>query len=91
MINNQGISLTIMLDQKVLSGSWMGERDEKYLLIITISIYPLLRLYQQKIPFLLLPNEISLLSLIPSFSLLNVLTDFMAIIKYRKKGINNIL
>jgi len=68
----------------------MGERDEKYVLIITISIYPLLQLYQ-KIPFLLLPNEISLLSLIPSFSLLNVLTDFMAIIKYRKKDINNIL
>ncbi|MGB8034346.1 MAG: hypothetical protein WCF03_11055, partial [Nitrososphaeraceae archaeon] len=41
--------------------------------------------------FLLLPNEISLLPLIPSFTLLNVLTDFLTIIKYRKKDINNIL
>ena len=41
--------------------------------------------------FLLLPNEISLLSLIPSCFFLNVRTDFLTIRKYRKKDINNIL
>jgi hypothetical protein len=35
---------------------------------------------------LLLPNEISLLPLIPLFSFLTVLTDFLTIIKYTKKG-----
>ena len=39
----------------------------------------------------LLPNEISLLSLIPSFSFITVLTDFLTIIKYRKNDINKIL
>ena len=41
--------------------------------------------------FLLRPNEISLLPLIPWFSFLTVLTDFLTIIKYRKNDINNIL
>jgi hypothetical protein len=36
------------------------------------------------------PVEISLLPLIPSFSFSKVLIDFLTIIKYRKKDINNI-
>ena len=39
---------------------------------------------------LLLPNEISLLPLIPSFSFVKVLIDFLTIRKYRKKDINKI-
>jgi hypothetical protein len=47
--------------------------------------------YIKRSLFLLLPNEISLLPSIPSFSFLKVLIDFLTIRKYRKKDINNIL
>ena len=75
-----------MLDQKV---SLVDERGmRKHFLIISIYIH--YYNYVKRSLFSLLPNEISLLPLIPSFSFLSVLTDFMAIIKYRKKDISNI-
>jgi hypothetical protein len=43
------------------------------------------------IPFLLLSNEFLVtIPLIPSYLFSNVLIDFLTIIKYKKKDINNI-
>src|ERR1041385_4948391 len=47
--------------------------------------------YIKRSLFLLIPNEISLLPLIPSFSFKTVLIDFLTIIKYRKNDINKIV
>jgi hypothetical protein len=71
-----------------ISSGMEGDEDPLphhiYIYISIIELY-------QKISFLLLSNEISLLPLVPSFSFSEVLIDFLTIRKYRKKDLNNIL
>ena len=59
--------------------------------MISISIYPLLQLYQQKIPFFAATKLNFLVTFVLSFSFKTVLIDFLTIMKYRKKDISKIL
>src|SRR6185312_14208807 len=68
----------------------MGERHEEVVPHHTYIYISIITIISTKDPFLLLSNEISLLPLIPSFSFLTVRTDFLTIIKHRKKDINKI-
>ena len=85
------VSLTLRADWQPIRNQFFRKGGMRHWFFIWIYRYMQVTLKWRTAIFLLLPNQISLLSLIPSFSLLNVLTDFLTIIKYRKNNINNIL